>query len=514
YAIRSFCSVSGKRVVGSRQNTIELSMICRCLLAVQERVATEGQEQMKKYWQEHSDIAFPYTLSSAFAIENEEKYSVAVFRHKKHSGGFSFIGGDPLTLLPYMMFAGEGGTSYVLDKSAQMELAAAVKQIQKDGYHVVAYAQTNSLFTPELPVSAAHDLKLLGFFILSPLPDREIGETLRKLKSEKKKVLFLHGGDDPSWMTEGIPELADIPVADVQKENGKDTLIAFAEDGDTPFCVGVHLSGAEQGQVSRALQSVGRKVSAFGNGFFDHRMTCSSSSSAAPLPENSEEAASIVYETADAHVGGTLKSAIGAPYLAEDILASQGALSVCLGISALLRTLAVLVGFLFPAVFLPIEYIALWGGVADLLLFFAIGGMRLSLSMFRKKNPSCERGRVEAFLIGGGLSAASLAVMTVTESLKGASLFSPLVFGTLAAAFLLCVILFRFAPVKVNRFSLLFPVTAAAAFLTVGWMTAGNDFFRVVSSGELYCKALVPTLVFLLVSTVLTPVFVRKGSDK
>ena len=501
YAVKSFESGTGIRVSEmSSQNTPELSTICTLILKIREKNAhAQSEKHLTAFCKRHAEKDSPFTIDGTAFCE-ESGISVTSVRDAKDGRAFSFVEGSPEALLPYAASVSEQGRVHLLDKKTKESMLAAIAKMKKNGHKLVAYAISQTRVSENAPVLLAADLKLLGFFVLSELPDEKIEQTLKWIAQENKKAFFFHDGDDPSWITDALPMLSDIPVLDANDANIADQLAFYTMHPEMPFAIGLHFTPAMQSKLAHMLADAGYRTVAAGASFADHRLMCASSVAIAPLKSHAEENVGVVRSSAGMYAKQHVASMTACVREAEKLLHSFGVFSAYFCASLLVRSMILLVGIFFGVLLLPPTVVAVLGFVIDFTAFFCLSHVASKPEDAADINTA--RDRNFGFFLGAFFGSLAIGALAL-----GMTFFSEQ-FRFDAQEFVFCALLLMlnvgvivFGSAKVSRYSVLFcalSLLAFAAFLGVRMLLTQNIAFY----GELPFWAMIPTVVLIAVGKI------------
>lgn len=496
YAVKSFESGTGIRVSEmSGQNTPELSTICTLILKIREKNAhAQSERHLTAFCKRHAENNSPLTIDGT-AFSEKSGISVTSVRNAKDGRAFSFVEGSPEALLPYAASVSEQGRVHLLDNKTKESMLAAIAKIKKNGHKLVAYAISQTRVSENAPVVLAADLKLLGFFVLSELPDEKIEQTLKWIAQENKKAFFFHDGDDPSWITDALPMLSDIPVLDANDPSISDRLSFYVTHPEMPFAIGLHFTPAMQSRLAHMLADAGYRTVAAGASFADHRLMCAASVSIAPLKSRAEENVGVVRSSAGMYAKQHVASETACVREAEKLLHSFGVFSSYLCASLLARSIILLVGIFFGALLLPPTVVALLGCAVDLAAFFCLS--RVASKPEDAADINTARDRNFGFFLGTVFGSLAIGALGLAMSFWAEQFrFDAQTFVFCALLLMLNVGVIALASAKVSRYSVLFcafSVLAFAALVGIRMLLTQSTVFY----GELPFWALIPTVVLI-----------------
>ena len=496
YVAKHFETASGRRVKEKMRGTGELSLLADALFALKDRCTLSMEEEAVLGFSERYKTERRPEL---YAKSTSQGFTHASYRSSADGRSFSLVWGEAELLISGLMYLSEDGKTRLLDVKQRELMLAGVRRMKKSGYRLLLFAETQTRNTPDGMPTTFADMKLLGFFALRKVTDEQAAKTLALLKKEKKKVFFVHDGENADWLTGEIPILDGVPILDGGKESFREELFYFIKDEALPFAIGIHLSALQKAQIAQAFEASGRHVAAYGSRFDDHRMMCAATASIAPIEKDGEYVPSLVLEAAsvraDEHVSSQIDSIRRAPHL----LGGFGIFTATLCASLLGRCAVALLGAVFGKMFLGAEYYAVLGTVFDLLAlycFMLTGGKgqyagTLGLIRENRKNFSFFAGFLIGALATGGLASYfAFHAESVT--------FAPDSFIFISLLLMLNVGMWRFSTARETTAALLYPfascVTVVLVFL-LGQFTNGR--FGFTFGPDVFFWALFPIVVLL-----------------
>ncbi len=495
YVVRSFESGTGVRISEmSKQNTQELSLISAALLKIREKhEASLTEKHLAAFCKRHVREELSLEIGATAFSTERGGMSIASVRTLSDGRAFSFVGADPEVLLPYVVAVSEKGRTRLLDKLTKETMLASIRKMKKNGYKLVAYAETQTrVFGDAFPALAA-DMKLLGFLVLSEIPDEQIENTLTWIKGEQKKAFFFHDGDDPTWITDALPLLRDAPVLDAKDEKIAEKLLIYASSPDIPFAIGLHFSPLLQSKLAHMLSDAGYVTVATGTAFSDHRLMCAADVAIASPKSVTGDNVGIVHVSAGMYAKEHIASEAACVKEAEQLLHTFGVSSAYFCASLLARSVILLVSVLFGVFLLTPILLTVLGFAVDLLAFLCLSHVS-SLSeddddviAARNRNLGFFAGSFFGALAIGGLG---LFMTFFAESFR----FGIAAFVFLSLLLMLNVGVFRFASARPSRYFILFSVCSLLSFL--GFLAV--DFIQTQDRsfyGELPFWALIPTVI-------------------
>lgn len=511
YVAKHFETASGRRVKEKMKGTFELSVLADALFALKARCELSMEEEAVLGFGEKYLTGRRLEL---YAKSTNQSSTLASYRSFSDGRSFSLVWGEAELLIPGLMYLSEDGKTRILDVKQRELMLAGVRRMKKSGYRLLLFAETQTRNTPDGMPTAFADMKLLGFIALRKVTDEQAAKTLALLKKEKKKVFFLHDGENADWLTGEIPILEGVPILDGGRESFREELSYYIKEEEIPFAIGIHLSALQKAQVAQALETSGRHVAAYGSRFEDHRMMCAATASIASIEKDSEHAPPLVLEAAAVrakeHVSSQVESIRKAPHL----LGGFGIFTAALCASLLGRCAVALLGAAFGKMFLEAAYYAVLGIVFDLLAlycFLQTGGKKyytgpLGLICENRKNFSFFAG----FLIGALVTGALAAYISFhAESFA----FAPDGFIFVSLLLMLNVGIWRFSTARETTAALLYPfascVTVVLVFL-LGHFTKGRIGF--VFGPDVFFWALFPIVVLLTVGKLFEAYFEQKNN--
>ena len=511
YACKYFETASGKRVKEKMRGTSELSMVADTLLALRKKCELSMEEEAVLAFSEKHASGRGFAL---YARSVSEKYTLASYRTPEDGRSFSLVFGDAEALIPGLLYFSEDGKTRILDTKQRDVLLEGVRHFKKSGYRFLLFAETGTRNARDGMPQSFSDMKLLGFFALRKVTDSQAARTLELLKNEKKKVFFIHDGENADWLTGEIPLFDGIPILDGSRQSFREELAYFVRDEEISFCMGVHLTALQRTQVASALESSGRKVLAFGDSFEDHRMMCAATAAITSLNRDVSYVPPLVVEAASAHVDSHVTSQVESVRRAPHLLGGYGVFAAALCASLLGRSVIALLGVIFGKIFLGAEYFAVLGVAFDLLAlycFMRVGGKgqyegTASLVRENRKNFSFFAG----FLVGA-LAVGAFASYFAYHPQSFA--FAPGGFVFVALLLMLNVGMWRFSTVRETTAMLLYPISSilmVVLLFLVGYFTEGR--FGFLFHAELFFWALFPIAVLMAVGKLFEAYFEQKNN--
>ncbi len=510
YVVRSFESGTGVKISeNSSQNTQELTLISSVLLQLREKYAVPFSEKhfmafCKKHLMESLNLEI-----GALAFSNQhDGMSIAAVRNFSDGRAFSFVGADPEDLLPYVVSVSEKGRTRLLDKQSKNAMLSSVRKLKKEGYELIAYAETQTrVYGSDFPALNA-DMKLLGFFVLSELPDKKIELALSKIVQDKSKAFFFHNGDDPSWIMEAVPLLKDAPVIDARDSHLPEKIMEYISSSDIPFAIGIHFSPIDQSKLAHLLENAGYTTMAYGSSFADHRLMCASSIAVAPPKNANGECVGIVHSAADVYASEHISSQTVCVSEARTMLHAFDVSAAYFCVSLLARSVIFLCGILLGVFLLNPLSLAILSCALDMLAYVFLS------HVVSKQDGSPDilsaRNRNLGLFLGSFLGALAIGVlaivMTVFPQRFGFGVSS---FVFPALLLMLNVGVFRFSSARFSVHSFLFAlfsVLAIVLFFAIDFWQSG-----VLFGGELPFWVLIPTVVLFTTGKIMESIFISKN---
>jgi len=499
YVVRAYESGTGVRIAEkSDESTEELSFISSALLKIhRERSGSAYEKYLLDFCKKHASDVYDLKLGTLVASPDNVDVSIASFQNRKDGRAFSFAAGDPESLLPYMLYVSEGGRVRILDELTRTNMLSAVRKLKKDGHRLIAYAETQTRVSGKTFPFLSRDMKLLGFFVLSELPDRRIADALKWMLETGKKAVFLHNGENPEWITDALPLLKSAPIVDGHSEDFYEEMQAFAGDLNLPFAIGVHLSPEQQSQLAHTLEKAGYQTVAYGTAYADHRLMCAANVAVAPFKERKRESVGVVQESARVFAKEHVAAQIGAVKEAEGLVCSFGVSTAYFCASLLARSVLLLFGAIFGSLLLNPITLAVLSSFIDLLAFWCLYHVKSKAE--GGENPESVKRRNLGFFLGTLSGAVVIGALSLWISLVPKAF--PFSFTALSVGALLLMLnvgVLRFASVRYSLSVVLFPLTSLAAcalFLLVESIGTAYPFFVPVFP----FWALLPTVILLAV---------------
>lgn len=501
FSVRYFEMGNGKRFThAALSSSPELSLVCAAIGEIHKKGSFGPQEKnLLAYCKKHAKGADALRLHTVTA--GRGGLSLASFTNLSSGRAFSLLGGDAEWLIEEATYVSEEGRTRILDAKTKENMIAAVKKKKKDGYHLLAYAETQARAVEDGFPTSFPDMRLLGIFVLAEVPDAKISGTLRELETEGKKVFFLHDGDDPSWIKKEIALLANAPVINGDSPSFLEEIKIYATDPDISFCIGVHLSGLQQAQLVHALTEAGHRVAAAGRELPDHRMLCAASAAFIPVPDGKSDLRPIMRASGAIYAKEHISSQVGSVKKATRLLGAFGVTASYLCASLICRVTVAMLGFFFGVSLLSAFWYACLGGLLDLVAVWILSHSRAKESHHIEDTLAHVKEQSVSFLIG------ALGGAMVTGALALLIALAPARFGFEANAFLfvslllmLNVGLWRFvrakgqtAVFKLSAFSL----ALSAVFFALGVISEG--LYGAIFVPALFFWALIPTAVMIAV---------------
>ena len=478
FVVRAFESGAGIRIQErSKKTTPELSLISSAILEIHKNnPSTSYEKYLLSFCRAHASDALGLRLSGAVLPSKNADASVAAFSSSKDGRAFSFVAGDPEELLPFTLYISENGRVRLLDKQTKSALLSYVQKIKRDGHRVVAYAETQMRGADGKEPALSRDLKLLGLFVLSELPDRRMVDTIRWMAENGKKAFFFHDGEDPTWITDALPILRSAPVIDGYEVNFHDEITAFSSDKNMPFAIGIHFTPQQKSKLAHMLGEAGYVTVSYGSAYEDHRLMCATAVSIATLDE--KDSVGIVKESADLYAKEHIGAQVGAVRSASQILASFHVSTAYFCASLLARSVLLLLCAVFGKMFLD---------VAALSLFSLFDLFALACLSHVKSKPEEQQIPGQLSRKSRGLFVGVLVATLVVGALALWMAASPSSFHFSCTAFCFVALLtvlnvgvLRFASVRYSPSVILFPIAslaAAALFLFIESVYKDYPFF-------------------------------------
>lgn len=511
YTAKYFETAGGRRVTEKMRGTGELSVLADALFSVRRKCElTMSEEAVLAFCEKYATGQ----RMELYAKSVSDRCTLTSYRSYVDGRCFSLVWGDAEQLIPNLLYFSDEGKTRVLDARQRDLMLDGVRRLKKNGYRFLLFAETQTRNTPDGMPKTFSDMKLLGFFALRKMTDSRATRALESLKEEKKKVFFVHDGENAEWLTKEIRSLEGVPILDGTRDSFREELSYFVRDEEIPVCIGMHLNAVQRAQVVTALESSGRRVAAFGSTFEDHRMMCAATAAIAPLHRDAEFVPPLVMESAavcaDVHVSSQIDSVKKAPAL----LGGFGAFTAAISASLLGRCAVALLGAVFGKIFLSASYYAVLGIVFDLLALYCFmisdgkkqfGGSE-GLIRENRKNFSFFAGFLVGSLLIGAL-AAYLAFRPESFSFAQGS------FVYVSLLLMLNVGMWRFSSVKETTAALLYPFVSLLSVLVVfllGYATEGRlgFFFR----PEIFFWALFPIALLMAVGKIFEAYFKHKNN--
>lgn len=466
YVVRAYENGAGVHVSeNAKQGTEELSLICSALLAIHDKNTLPGYEKyLLSFCKKHADKVSLLKLGTVVTASDGKDISIASFQNQKDKRSFSFVAGEPEELLPYMLYISENGRVRLLDEQTKKRMLADVRRLKKDGHRLVAYAETQTRISGNNFPFLSQDMKLLGFFVLSELPDSRIADTLKWVCDAGKKAFFFHDGENPNWIVDALPLLKNAPIIDGHAENFNYEVFSYAKDKNLPFAIGIHISAEQQSQIARVLEDEGYQTVAYGAKFSDHRLMCAAAVAIAPIREAGKDSVGIVQESAVMYAKEHIVSQIGAVKEATVLLRSFGVFTAYFCASLLARSALFLFGVIFGRLFLPPVLLALFSSLIDILAFFCLCHVQ-SVAEGAEQGNAVRHRNLGLFIgvLAGTAATGALALWMAIE--PDFFPFTYTAFSFAALLLMLNVGVLRFESVRYSASILLFPLVSLLSCL-------------------------------------------------
>ena len=499
FIVRYFEAGNGKRFAPSaRASCAELSLVCSAVQAIHEKDSSGVVEKnLLSYCRAHSGTE----RLKLHSVMSYGKFSLASFTNPQNGKTFSVLAGDAERIVEEATFVSEEGRARLLDARTKNAMLAVIRKKKADGYHLLAYAETQKKVSEGDLSGGFPDMRLLGIFVLSELPDAKISGTLRELMAEGKKAFFLHDGDDPSWLKEEIALLKQAPVLDGGSPSFADEIQIFATDPDISFCIGVHLSPLQQAQVVHALEKAGHRVAAAGRELSDHRLLCAASVGIVPIPDGKRDISPLVRASGALCAKEHLTSQVGCVQKAARLPGAFGVITSYLCASLICRVMVAAFGFFFGVSLLSGFWYACFGMVVDLTAAWLLSHSRPQETHHIGDTLRKAKERSVSFFIG------SLCGAFVTGGLSLVMVLFPARFDMGASAFLFVSLLLMLnvglwsfvrerGQTTMIWFSLLSAFLIAAFFLLP---LVGDGRYGAAFTPAVFFWALLPTTVMVVV---------------
>ncbi len=509
YVVRSFESGAGIKIGEmSSQTTQELTLISSVLLKLRDKYAVPlSEKHFTAFCKRHLSESYELEIGALAFSKAHDGMSIAAVRNFSDGRAFSFVGADPEHLLPYAVSISEKGRTRLLDKQTKELMLSSVRKLKKEGYELIAYAETQTrVYGDSFPALTA-DMKLLGFFVLSELPDKKIDNALLQIADEKSKAFFFHNGEDPSWIIDALPLLKDALVIDARDNNIAEKLLTYVSAPDIPFAIGIHFTPLDQSRLAHMLEEAGYVTVASASSFADHRLMCAASVALAPPKSLSTECVGVVHTSADAYASEHISSQTSCVSEARILLRSFEVSASYFCVSLLARSAIFLCGIFFGLfLFDPIS-LAILSFAFDMLAYLFLSQVvsqsddMADILSSRRRNPG--------LFLGAFLGAVAIGVLAIFMSFFAQHFqFSVASFVFLSLVLMLNVGVFRFSFARFSVYSVLFAlfsVFAVGCFLLI-------DFFQNGASlgGALPFWALVPTVILFAAGKITESVLISK----
>lgn len=501
YTVKYFESASGKHITDMMRPSGELSLLADSLFALRRKSRlTNEEEAVFNFCNKHM-TGKRVQLCAKTAVDGCVMTS---YRTTADGQNFSFVWGDAEQLIPHLVYLSENGKTRVFNGKLRDSMMDGVLRLQKTGYRFLLLAETQARITQDSTVSSLGDMKLLGFFALRRLADTRAIETLERIKSEEKKIFFVHDGESALWLKKEIRLFEDIPIIDGRKETFREELAYFVRGDDLPFCIGVHLSSVQRAQVVSALKASGRRVAAAGRTFEDHRMMRAATAAIAPSKSESEDVPLLVLDIASVRASEHVSAQVETVEKASGILGTFGTFSAALCASLLGRCVVAFLGMLFGTIYLSAEYYALLSIVFDLLALYSFLRIESGTIYYGTAGLVRENRKNFGFFAGflsGSLLIGAFAVYVAFHRQSFAFTPGSLVFVSLLL--MLNVGIWRFSSTGKVTAKLLFPLFSSLAIVFIfvaGYLTEGQIGFDF--HAEILFWALIPIVLLLAVGKV------------
>lgn len=511
YRVRSFISADGRIIAhNSLKTPHELALISSCLLAVREKQSSEKEKYIHAFCKQHAGAAIGRL--SSLSASGDGTCSFASFQTGKgQTRSFTLIGGEPECLLPHLAYASEEGRAHLMDLSTRHTLLSRIEKMRQNGFRVIAYAESQMLRGNDL--GTAQDMKLLGFFVLSSLPDRDAEKTMTDWEREGKKAVFLHAGDDPTQLLASLPDAFPVEALDGAAPEFEEKLSAFAFDRGKNFLVLYRVNAQEKAQAVHILSKAMYTVAAYGEKFDDHRMVCAADIALSLPAEEAGEANGAVYEVAALHTPPKPGAIAAATREGGSMTSAFGAAALFLCTTFILRAVACIAGiFCGKAVLSPL-FLLLLAVAVD---FPAVLCIAYAAFIGNKGEGSAGSLSVFASFLGGAFFAALYSGIFAAYLSLHPTAFSFDSNGFLLVAFLILsnVVFLSYGKVRFSFPAFLFALYSLllpAVFLYLG--------LRSVSGGLPYSSvllfwAIVPTVIFTVAKGIIAALLDKHRMDK
>lgn len=499
--VRYFEMASGKRFLHNTPGTVsELSLVCAAVREIHGKQATGPIEKnLLSYCKKHLGRADKLCLQSPPTRKDE--FSLASFVNQTTGRAFSLLTGDAEQLIESATYVSEEGRTRLLDAKTKSAMLAAVRKNKADGFLMLAYAETQVRALDNVFPSSFPDLKLLGTFVLSEVPDAKISGTLRRLEEEGKKVFLIHDGDDPSWIMREIGSLSHASVIDGGSPSFRDEIQIFTVDPDISFCIGVRLTAAQKAYLVSALKEAGHRVAVTGGRLSDHQMMSHAYVGFVPLVDGKISAPPVVRATDAIYAKENVFYQINCAKKATSLLGAFGLIASYLCASFVIRVAVAALGYFFGVSLLSAFWYACLGGLLDLFAVWMLSRSRTSethhiadtLEQTKRKSGSFFFGALSGAVVTGCLAVWMAMAPERFDFGANAFLF-------LSLLLLLNVGLWRFARTKgqtgILKFSAL-SVLLAAVFFLLGLFSGGA--YGAIFAPAILFWALIPTTVMVAI---------------
>ena len=513
FSVRYFETGNGKRFsYHTSGGAPEVSLVCSAINEIHKKEAFGPEERnLRSYCKKHAKNVDGLRLHTV--TSNRNGLSLASFTNQTTGRAFSLLGGDAEWLIREASYISEAGRTRILDAKTKETMLAAVRKKKANGYHLVAYAETQVRAVERSFPSSFPDMKLLGMFVLSEVPDAKISGTLRTLAAEGKKVFLLHDGDDPSWIKQEISLLDHASVIDGGSPAFAEEIGIYATDPDISFCIGVHFSASQQAQLVHALNKAGHRVAAAGSELFDHRMLCAASVGFIPLDEGKVKVSPIMRISGAIYAKEHISSQVGCVRKATGLLGAFGLTTSYLCAALISRVAVAALGFFFGVSLLSAFWYACLGSFLDLAAVWILSHSRT------KENHHIDDTLKRVKEQSGSFFISALCGAMVTGAMSLLIAHFPARFGFDANAFLfsslilmLNVGLWHFAREKKQtalfKFSLL-SLLPTLAFFFLGVISEGA--YGASFTPAVFFWALIPVIVMIAVGRCILYMIQRKN---
>ncbi len=499
--VRYFEMASGKRFLHNTPGTVsELALVCAAVREIHGKQATGPIEKnLLSYCKKHLGKADKLCLHAPPA--RKDAFSLASFTNQTTGRVFSLLTGDAEHLIEEAGYVSEEGRTRILDAKTKNDMLAAVRKKKADGFLLLAYAETQVRAVDGVFPSSFPDLKLLGTFVLSEVPDAKISGTLRQLEAEGKKVFLIHDGDDPSWLMHEIASLAHASVINGNSPSFKDEIQIYATDPDISFCIGVGLSAMQKGYLVSALKAAGHRVAATGRHLSDRQMLSQASVGFIPLIDGKIDAPHAVRSMDAIYAKENVFYQINCVKKATSLLGAFGLITSYLSASFIVRVTVAALGYFCGVSLLSAFWYACLGGALDLFAVWMLSRSRTSETHHIADSLAQTKRQSGSFFfgaLGGAVVAGGLAVWMAMRPERFD--FSANAFLFLSLLMLLNVGIWRFARTRgqtgILKFSAL-SVLLSVAFFLLGSFSGGT--YGAIFAPAIFFWALIPTAAMIAI---------------